>query len=475
MIMNLIIKRDDIMSKEDIINRYMESTKKSRELYDRAVKVMPGGNTRGVVFFRPYPAYAKRAKGSRIWDLDGNERIDYCFNYGPLILGHNHPEVIRAAKEQLECGTVFGAPTEKEIELAEKITKLVPSAEKVRFTASGTEAVINAFRVARAYTGKDKIAKFEGGFHGTSDAAWISLHPSKDLAGPVSSPNAVPDSDGIPEGVVKDMVIMQFNDTQATEAVIKRYKDELAAVIIEPIQIAGGGFPAKEEFLKVLREITERYSILLILDEVITGFRLAPAGGEEYFKVKPDMSIFGKIIGGGFPIGAFSGREDVMDMCSFPECSFPEFRKPRVPSSGTWNAYPISLAAGLAQLNELKPKDYEHINKLGHNLRTGLTKLLSDLNIKGVTVGTGSIFHVFFTEEKEIARYRDTLSAEPRILRYFDLDLLNRGVYLAPEHACNISVATTDKDIEQTLKAMKQTLIAIKPIIREIAPNLIIK
>lgn len=433
---------------------------------------MPGGNTRGVVFFKPYPAYAKRAEGSRIWDVDGNERIDYCFNYGPLILGHKHPKIIEAVMEQLDRGILFGAPTETEVKLAEKIVEQVPCADKVRLVVTGTEAIMNALRISRAYTGRKKIGKFEGGFHGTGEL-WISTHPPLNLAGKEKSPNSIPASEGMPEEEVKEVIVMPYNNEEVVSQTIKKNRDALAAIIVEPILGVGGAVPAKKSFLKMLREETERYGIVLIFDEVMTGFRLAPGGGQEYFGIKPDLCILGKIIGGGFPIGAFAGNKDMMDLCAFPECSFPELIKPPVPSSGTFNAFPITMTVGLAQLNELNNDTYTHINNMGDLLRSSLIELMDDMNIKGIVTGEGSFFHVHFTDIEEIIDYRSSAKSDTNILRYFDMDQLNRGIYLAPAHVCFISAATTKDDIKQTLQSMEESLRSIKKIIYETSPNLI--
>jgi len=443
-----------------ITEKFRELNPTSKEVYDRAVKVMPSGNTRGVIFYRPYPAYARKGKGSRIWDLDGNERIDYCFNYSVLLLGHAHPKVMAAIKEQLECGTALGAPTELEVKLAEKIVEMVPCVEKVRFTVTGTEAVMNAIRVARAYTRKDKIVMFEGAYHGTSDSVVVK--------------GASYSSEGIPDGVAKDVIVIPFNDAQMVERTIKRFKDEIAAVIVEPVLGAGGGIPPRNNFLEVVRGVTEEHGALLIFDEIQTGFRLAPGGAQELFNVIPDIVTLGKGVTGGLPGAAIGGSEELMDeVCSFPDVSYPLTLRPRVPLSGTHNAHPLSMAAGLAQLNELKPPVYDHINKIGQDMRDELSKICRDLGIKAQITGIGSFFHIFFTK-RPIVSYGDTKYADLRLLWYFDIDLLNRGVYLAPLHCCYVSAATSNDDVKQTLQAMEQALTNMKPLIREICPSLIV-
>mgnify|MGYP003681909318 CR=1 FL=1 len=260
---------------------------------------------------------------------------------------------------------------------------------------------------------------------------------------------------------------MPYNNAEAVEEIVKKYKDELAALIIEPVQ---HGVPPRNGFLKSIREITERYDILLVFDEVRT-FRLSRGGAQEMYKVTPDITVLGKPIGGGFPIGAYVASEEIMKSLSYPEASFPYLNRPRLAFSGTFNAHPISMAAGLATLNELKIQVYEYMNKLGQDLRTDLTKILNDLNIKAQVEGVGSFVPVFWTEEK-VVDYRSLIAGDPRISQYFSIDLLNRGVYY--RGTPNVSAVTTNEDIKQTLQAMEQSLTSLKPIIRKISPNLII-
>lgn len=435
-----------------ITHEYIKQTSSSKEVYSRATKVLVTGNTRNAIFFRPYPSYAKRARGSHIWDVDGNERIDFCFNFSVLILGHNHPKVVDAAKRQLERGTVFGAPTEEEVKLAEELVRRLPSAEMVRFMPSGTEAGMHALRLARAYTGKDKIIKFEGEFHGTYDCVFISVNPQKEKSGSSLNPNSVPEVEGLPEDFVKKTIILPYNNLQALEDTVRAHKGDLAAVIVEPATCFSGYNPPNKGFLKGLREITRSYDVLLIFDEVVT-FRLAPGGGQELFGVVPDITQLGKAIGGGFPIGAVAASEEIMELYSIPEVG-----KPRLTQSGTFNAFPIAMATGLATLNELKPPVYESLNRRGQTLRNGLAEMLNDLNIDFQVTGTGSLFDIMFTSEK-LVDYRSLANVRKEDRRRFELDLMNRGVYLPPGgHWCNISTATSNNDIKLALEAMEKSL-----------------
>ncbi|RLI06137.1 aspartate aminotransferase family protein [Candidatus Bathyarchaeota archaeon] len=435
-------------------DQYIRLTPTSKKLYERAVKVFPSGNTRTVLFYKPYPAYVKRGRGSHIWDVDGNERIDYCFNYGVLILGHSHPKIIKTVKEQLENGLALGAPTELEVNLAEKIVEKVPSAEMVRFTASGTEAVMLAIRVARAYTGRDKILMFEGGFCGNYDA--------------VSTSYTV----GLPKQTYQNTIYVPFNNPEILEKTIKKHKNELAAVITEPVFGANGPIVPKGDFLKEVREITEKHDVLLIFDEVVTGFRLAPGGAAEFFGVKPDLVTFGKIMGGGFPAGAVCGRKELMNLFSFSESYFNKSWKTLLPHSGSFNAYPLAMAAGYVTLNELTPQAYEHLNTLGEKIRKSLTKISEEVGVTFQVSGVGSLFQIFFID-KEITDYKDVQKANDILAHKLNLGLLTQGVYFSPTRPCNISTVTSYEDVDKMLEAVRYVLTNLKKEIREISPNLI--
>jgi glutamate-1-semialdehyde 2,1-aminomutase len=364
-------------------------------------------------------------------------------------LGHAHPKVLEAVRQQLEKGTAYAAPTELEYKHAKILCERVPSVKKVRYTNSGTEAVMNALRVARAYTGKSKIVKCEGAYHGSIDEAEISQAPPLHLAGPRRRPKPVPDSAGIPESVVKEVIVIPYNDKESAEEIIKENKNDIAAVIVEPMM---GRFmvPAKIEFLKTLREITANYDIPLIFDEVIT-FRLSSGGGQQVYGITPDLTVFGKIIGGGFPVGAFGGREDLMDFFD------PSKGKPLIEHSGTFNANPITLAAGIATLEELTPDVYEKLNRFGEIVRKELTKLFSDLRVEAQVTGLGSLFQIH-TTSLEVTDYRSaaTSKAETRQLIFYGL--LVSGIFLAPRLMGCISTPMTEKEIEKLISAVQQVL-----------------
>jgi len=448
-----------------LYQEYLKLNPCSKQLYEEACKVIKGGNTRAVLMYLPYPAYIERGEGSHIWDVDGNERIDFFYNATVLILGHNHPKVLEAIKQQLACGTALGGPTESEIELAEELVERLPSAEMVRFTPSGTEAVHQALRLARSYTGKDKIAKFEGAYHGSWDAVDISIFPSLEEAGPPLSPYGVPFNEGVPKKVLDNTIVMPYNNAEAVEKIVKKHKDELAAVIIEPVQ---RGYLPKEGFLETVREITERYGILLVFDEIIS-FRVSPGGAQELFKVTPDITTLGKIIGGGFPVGAYCASEEIMEPFMFV---LPDALRTPLKFSGTFNAFPITMAAGLATLKELTPKVYERMNRLAQDMRNGLGKMLGDLKIEAHVEAIGSMFHIWWTKE-EVVDYRSLKTADPRLDTYFELDSINRGVYYRGHP--NVSAVTTKEDVKKALEIAGQSFTALRPVVREISPQLIAK
>jgi glutamate-1-semialdehyde 2,1-aminomutase len=429
----------------------MKLTPTSKELYKRACKVFPSGSTRAPFFLKPYPVYMIRAEGCRMWDVDGREYIDFVNNMGPLILGHRHPKVLEAVKEQLEHFWA-GAPSELEIELAEKILACYPFCDQISFTPSGTEAVMNAVRAARAYSGKYKLIIFEGSYHGSSDSVY-----------PVA---------GVPKELSEKILLVPFNDRDTFERIFNKNKDELAAVLVEPVLNQGGGIPPNDEFLKVVREITEENGVLLIFDEVVTGFRLALGGASERFSVKPDIITLGKIIGGGFPLGAFAGSQEIMKIFEYPKTLSIEIKKPKVPHPGTFNEHKIAMAAGLATIKELNKNSYEHLETTGNMLREGIQKICLELNINTQVTGIGSMFDLLFTDE-EVIDIKTANSANELLKRYFDLAMLNRGVRLAPAHTSFCSVPMTANDIKFTLDAMRSALEQMRTLICEIAPELI--
>lgn len=447
------------------IKRYTEKTSKSLEFYKEACKVMPGGTTANIKFFAPYPIVMDKGKGSRLYDLDGNEYIDYLLSYGALILGHGHPRVLQAVQEQLyDNGTyLFGTPHLLEVEMGRKIQQFYPSIELLRFTNSGTEATLLAIRLAYAYTGKNKIAKFEGHYHGGYDQVLVSVNPSIDEAGHPHQPRSVAESKGMDQYHEEHTVILPFNDLDAASDILKKRKDELAAVIVEPIQ--GGYIPAERSFMEGLRKLTEELDILLVFDEVKTCFRLGLGGAQEYYSIKPDLTALGKAVGGGYPIGITGGKKDIMEV-SLPKAASDVFDSSQSKHSnardvlfhsGTYNGHPSILAAGLETIAVLE-EEISQINETADRLKTEISKLFLQRGIAVQTLGIGSIFNLIFTEKEQILNYRDLQSADFGLRRELDFQLINEGIYTKPLNRYSISSAHGQEEIDQTLEAYDKVI-----------------
>ncbi|MBI2158341.1 MAG: aspartate aminotransferase family protein [Candidatus Rokubacteria bacterium] len=438
------------MSLDKEVAEYTAKTARSRALHEEALAVMPGGNSRTTTFFDPYPFYAARGQGAHIWDADGNDRLDFNGNYTSLILGHAPPDVVKAAQQAIESGLSFPGPTEWEVRLAEMLTRRVPSVEQVRFTNSGTEATMNAVRLARAFTGRPKIAKFEGAYHGTHDWVLVSVAPDPKTAGNRRHPKPVPASAGVPPAVLKHTVVLPWNDAEACEQILAAEAANLAAVLVDPLLGIGGVISPADGFLQRLREITERHGIVLIFDEVIS-FRVAWGGAQERFGVRPDLTTFGKIIGGGLAVGAFGGRADLM---SFYD---PRQGAARISHGGTFNANPATMAAGVATLNALTPEAYARLDALGERLRGGITRLLAGTRRKGQVSGVGSLFCLHWTTEP-LTDYRSSRPKDAeQPLRMF-VGLLNEGILLTQRGLGACSLAMTDEDVDRFVNALARVL-----------------
>ena len=417
---------------------------RSRELFEEAKRYIPGGVNSPVRAFKSVgeiPRFIERAKGSHIWDVDGNEYIDYVCSWGPMILGHAHPKVVEGIKEQAERGTSYGAPTELEVKLAKMIVEAVPSVEKVRMVNSGTEATMSAIRLARGYTGRNKVVKFEGGYHGHVDALLVK-------AGSGLTTFGVPTSPGIPEDFAKHTITVPFNDIDALKKVIDEYGDDIAAVIMEPVMANAGLIIPEPGFLEAVRELTEERGIVLIFDEVITGFRLSLGGAQEYFGITPDLSCFGKIIGGGLPVGAFGGRTEIMDYLA-PEGP--------VYQAGTLSGNPLAMVAGIKTLEELqKPGVYDELREKGRRLSEGMKEAAKSAGVydKLCFKQIESISIVYFTSV-DVKNYQDALTSNTEAYARFFRKMLEQGIYLAPSQfeVAFVSTAHTDEDIEKTVKA----------------------
>ena len=421
---------------------------RSEELFEKAKKLIPGGVNSPVRAFQPYPFFTKSAKGSRITDVDGNEYIDYCLGFGPLILGHAHPAIIEAVKAQLELGSLYGTPTEQEVVFAELVSELVPSAEMVRLVSTGAEATMAAIRVARGYTGRKKIIKFEGCYHGAHDCVLVK-------AGSGATTFGMPDSLGVPEETTRNTVVVPFNDVETLEQVVKENKDDLAAVIVEPVIGNIGVVLPREGFLETLRELTQTYGVVLIFDEVITGFRLALGGAQEYFGVTPDMTTLGKILGGGLPMAACVGKEEIMKLVA---------PSGKVYQAGTYNGNPVSVAAGLAMLGLLRARGkefYVEMERKCAQIVKPLAAAVSEAKLSAQINHVASMFQLFFTD-KPVYDYASTKASDSRRFMEFHARLLKMGVFLAASQfeTCFLSDAHSPADLKRTVNCFCEALTA---------------
>lgn len=412
-----------------------------QELVETARRVLPAGGFGNV----SHEVIIAEGRGGRVWDVSGNEYVDYLLGSGPMIVGHAHPEVVEAVQQVLAKGTTFFANNAYGIRLAAEIVDAVPCAEKVRFVSSGSEADLYAMRLARAFTGRDKILKFEGGYHGMSDYGLMSLAPKR--AG--NFPQPIPDSAGIPKSVCDEVLVAPFNDPETVASLVREHKAELAAIIVEPVQRL---IPPKPGFLEALRRITQENGLLLIFDEVVTGFRFAYGGAQAYYGVTPDICTLGKAIGGGFPLAAIAGRADIMalfDKGAVGEGAF-------MLQIGTLSGNPIAAAAGLKTLEILKrPGAYAQIFKTGRALMQGYTEILARARVKARVVGEPPMFDIVFTD-REVKDYRSALGDEAMTKRLNGL-LRERGV-LKGENKYYISLAHTDEDVRFTLDAFADAI-----------------
>ncbi len=428
-----------------LLQQYLERTPKSREAFERAKQVLPGGSTREVIFYPPYPLYVERGRGCRVWDLDGHEMLDFVNNFLALILGHAHPKIVDVIRSQAAYGTAYSSPTENEAKLGEAVRARMPSVQRIRFTNSGSEATILTLLAARGFTRRAKIAKFEGAHHGTNQAAMVSTNPPLKEAGDPEAPTPVPDGPHIPDYIVKNTVVLPFNNAEASEHLIKKHQKELAAVIVEPILGGAGVIPAKPEFLSSLREVTEKLDIPLIFDEVITGFRVARGGAQEHYGITPDLTAMGKNLGGGLPMGAIGGREDIM-------AQFEPMRLPRVFHSGSLNANPLSLGVALTLLGELTPALYEQLNVLGRDAARGLRLIFEQAGIDAQVTQVASLFGVHFTPE-DVVDYRSAAGEDAARKYNFFLSLLMKDVMLSPRGIGCISAPMDRREVNSLLEA----------------------
>jgi glutamate-1-semialdehyde 2,1-aminomutase len=423
-----------------------DSSSCSQAFFERAKKILPGGVSSPVRAFAPYPFFVKRAVGSKLFDVDGRVYIDYCNAYGAMLFGHAYPDVIEAVKAQFADGTLYGAPTEREVVFAELIKQASPCMEMMRLVNTGTEATMYAIRAARGYTGRKKIIKFEGCFHGSHDSVLVK-------AGSGAATFGTPNSLGIPEETTKNTIVLPYNDIAAVEAVLSQEGNEVAAVIVEPVLANVGLILPNPNYLAVLRKLTIQYGIVLIFDEIITGFRLALGGAQEYFNIKPDMATLGKVLGGGFPLAVFGGRAEIMQTIS-PVGG--------VYQAGTFSGNPVSTIAGYTLLNLLMQKKneiYPQLEKMTCELSKALSDLSKNYKLPVQIYNIASLYQIFFTSQP-VTDYTCAKFSNIKMFNAYFYELLKQGVFIAPSQfeACFTSVVHSPEDISCTIEAFDKAL-----------------
>jgi glutamate-1-semialdehyde 2,1-aminomutase len=429
---------------------------RSEQLFDRALKPLVEGvnsPSRGQATYSPGPVFLERGRGSHVWDADGNEYVDFMMSFGALIHGHAHPKLVSVVSEAMVEGSHFAAATSAEVEAAERFCRMVPSAEVVRFTNTGSEATMLALRLARAHTGRSKFLKFEGHYHGWYDPFLLNAHghPPEQL-GSLEDPARIPDSEGIPLAIFDDVVLAPWNDIAVLERVMQKHGHELAAVITEPIMANMGCIPPREGYLQRLRELTRDYGVLLILDEVVTGFRYALGGCQEYYGIRPDLSTFGKALGAGFPVGAVAGPRAILDRMRWSDHMVLHY--------GTFNGHRLTMKVVAANLDLLSRNDtYRNLHALGDAAIRGLREVFRRRQLKAVVEGFGPMFQIYFTGRDAIHDYRDyCASVDSARYSQFVHRLLERGIYMTPSNGLHwiISTAHTDADVAALVEAADQ-------------------
>lgn len=423
---------------------------------------MPGGNTRGVLHYPPYPAYLAEGEGATVTDVDGNEYLDFLNNYTSLIHGHAPRESSEAAIDAIRGGSAPGGPTTEELEWARHLVRRAPAIEKIRFANSGTEATMNAIRAARAYTGNDAIAKFEGAYHGTHDDAQVSVHPPSHLAGPADDPRSVPDSAGVPDSKREEVIALPFNDAEATVEKLERRRDDLAGVMVAP-NMGSAVIPIDDDFVRTLAEWTDREDVPLIFDEVIS-FRVAYGGAHAALDIEPDLVTYGKLVGGGFPVGAFGGREELM-------APYDPRGGSDVVHSGTFNANPVTAAAGLATLENFDESEVERLNELGEDLARASRDVIDDRGMNLQFNRVGSLFNLYLTP-RPVETFRDEGGSEELEHRLFH-ELLSEGVRVAPKLMGCLSTPMGESEVDRFVEALDTALGRVRPAFETRAPALL--
>jgi len=435
------------------IDTYISRTPRSAKFQEQAKAYLPGGSSRGTSYFDPYPHFIERGEGPYIIDVDGNKSLDFMINATSLILGHGDPDIADVISDQARRGAAFSGPTSAQIRLAKILTDRIPSVDSIRFTNSGTEGTMMAVRAARQYTGREKILKIEGGYHGSHDYVSVSVYPSKDSLDP-HGPTPTPEYSAQPSAIAEGVFVVSFNDLVGAETVLRENSGEIACVIMEPIISSIGYVPADILFLEKMREVTKELGVILIFDEV-QSFRVSSGGAQELFGVTPDMTTLGKIIGGGTPVGAFGGRSDIMSAFD------PTDGGADLAHAGTFNANPITMRAGEVVMNTLTDEKYACMNSLGQVLREKLSAVFAEMEVPVRVTGVGSLFGVHFTEG-EVKNYRDALFSDNQMKKAFFLGMLNEGVLLMAGAAGALNVLSTEKHVDELVNSARRVIQRIR-------------
>ena len=438
-------KLNQILDDQNI--QYVNRTKNSYRKHNLATKVMPGGNTRTTQWMEPYPFFAENAEGMYINDIDGNHYLDFMLNATTLILGHAHPDIVKTLTQQIQEGTVYSVPTDGQSKLADILVERVPSFEKVRFTNSGTEATMMAIMAARSFTKKTKIAKFEGGYHGTHDHVSVSVYPKKEDLNTETHPG-VPEYSYQPKSILEDVIVLPYNDIEKSKELIHKFKDDLSCIIMEPIISNFGYLPLDLEFIKFIREITEELGIVLIFDE-IQSFRVSSGGAQESFGITPDMTTLGKIIGGGLPVGAFGGKDEIMELFDPTSSNYD------IAHAGTFNGNPLTMEAGVTVMENLTSNNFEKMNHLGDSLRSKLSSVFNEINLDVQVTGYGSLFGINFNGNK-IKDYRSFLNNNSDMTKILFSYLRNKGILLQLKNAGALNILMTEKEIDYLVDSTRE-------------------
>ena len=433
------------------IDSYQTKTPKSLEMQRKASRYLPGGSSRGTAYFDPYPHFIERGKGSYVYDVDGNKYLDFMINATSLILGHANRHISAVIKDQIDLGAAYSGPTESQINLAEILCTRIPSIDTIRFTNSGTEATMMAIRAARLYTGKEKIVKIEGGYHGSHEYVSVSVYTPQDKLNP-SGPAPIPEYDGQPKNVAEGVFVVEYNDIEGMRDILDRYSHEIACVIMEPVVSSFGYLPADQKYLEFVREKTSELGIVLIFDEV-QSFRLSSGGAQEFFNVVPDMTALGKIIGGGLAVGAFGGKKEIMNGFD------PSNGGAEIAHAGTFNANPLTMKAGIVVMESLTDDVYLRMNALGKEIREKLNAVFSELDVSVQITGIGSFFGMHFTD-KPISNYRDVVTTESATKKAFFLAMLNEGVLLNGLSG-SLNVYSTGEDVDELVSAVRKVAVRL--------------